>query len=629
MKFSKNIKANIVISHAASPTERFAAEELCKYLDKIFGVNASIADFVKEEGTVAISIGNPVRNAYTAKFISEAEFDKAVPGPEGIFIKTYGDTLVIAGSSKNANEFDRGTLYAVYEFIERYLGASLSAYTKKGCPGGEYLPTYNELDIGEVEYVKSCADIPYRAACVQYSDHANPDNYELDFDFLDWLSKNRYNYIYTWNAVYEHYKTNGMLEEATKRGLVFKVGHHDAIDAILPQYGNKYFPERYRDTHPEYYKLNENGTRYTVGDHWGQMILCSRNEECIKTLADNLIKWFKANPQVKVFALCNKDGVAPQCSCEACKPYSKIENYAYMINEVAKIVGRELPDVRIDFLVYTDLWTPPADIKMEKNVAANEATWHVSGLRKIGKPDGSCLQGSFFEDNLLEWKSRGITVTYYDYFMGVYPGRQRWIPMADEMQAMCKRFYEVGIDGTESQIEVYNLWNNIFNHYTFGRTAYDVSLSMEDNLSRFARIFGEGASEIADIIRYGEELLDGQCEIMTAGVYLMRESGIDKKRIYDGFERALKKATTPAARNNIRLMRMAFRYSDIETREKYENDEKGYRRNKIYTISERGELLYMKEKFDSFNSTKGYGIMIAVDGDDNGFTPDGWYEFED
>ena len=74
---------------------------------------------------------------------------------------------------------------------------------------------------------------------------------------------------------------------------------------------------------------------------------------------------------------------------------------------------------------------------------------------------------------------------------------------------------------------------------------------------------------------------------------------------------------------------MAFRYSEIESREEYANDEKGYRRNKIYTIPERGELLFMKKNFDSFNSTKGYGIMIPVDGEDNGFSPtDSWYEFE-
>ena len=75
-------------------------------------------------------------------------------------------------------------------------------------------------------------------------------------------------------------------------------------------------------------------------------------------------------------------------------------------------------------------------------------------------------------------------------------------------------------------------------------------------------------------------------------------------------------------------MRMAFRYSDLECREKYENDEKGYVDFKHYDIEERGELLYMKKHFDSYGSGDGYGIMVAVEGDDNGFTPDGWYEFE-
>ena len=626
MKFSSSTKCKIVIPEKASKTELFAAEELKKYLEKIFGLKASVTEKQRCLSGNVISLGGPERNSYTAKFISEEEFDKTVPGPEGMLIKTYGNTLVLAGSSKQPNDFERGTLYAVYELLERYMGASFAAYTKKGGLGGEFVPKLGELDLGEIEYVKAKADVPYRAACAQY-DHAAPKDFDIKTDFLDWLCKNRFNYIYTWCGVYEFFKETGLLEEIIKRGIIVKVGHHDAIDMILPERGNKYFPEHYRETHPEYFRLNEDGSRFTADGAWGQMVLCSRNKELIAELAKNLITWFKANPQVKVFSLCNKDGTFPQCCCEDCKPYSKVENYAYMINEVAKIVGKELPDVRIDFIVYTDLWAPPAGLKMEKNVAANEATWHITGLRKIGKPDGSCLAGTFFEENLLKWKSLGLNVTYYDYFMGVYPGRQRWVPMADEMQAMCRRFMEVGIDGTETQIELYNLWNNIFNHYTFARTAYDTSLSMEDNLLRFTRIFGEGAEDVASVIRYGEEVLDGQCEIMTAGIYLM--NNIDKARVYEAYERALKKATTPEARNNIRLMRMTFRYSDIETREEYENDEKGYRRNKIYKIPERGELLYMARNFDTYNRAEGgYGIMIAVDGEDNGFTPDLWYDFE-
>lgn len=44
-------------------------------------------------GTTAILIGGPERNKITASFISEADFDALVPGPEGIYIKSYENCL--------------------------------------------------------------------------------------------------------------------------------------------------------------------------------------------------------------------------------------------------------------------------------------------------------------------------------------------------------------------------------------------------------------------------------------------------------------------------------------------------------------------------------------------------------
>lgn len=625
MILRKDCDVTIVVPENATEREFFAANELKKYLGMIFGSKVTVKETVESIEREKIIIGGPERNSLSEKYISKEEFDSVTPGPEGIFIKAYDDALILAGSSKNVNECERGTIYAVYEFLERFLDCSLSAYIKEGVKGGEFISRKESFDLENVFYAKAKSDIPYRCAVAQYS-HGEVDSYALDFKFLDWLSKNRYNYIYTWSGVYENMKKNGMLEEAIKRGILFKVGHHDAIDTLLPQRGNKYFSEHYYETHPEFYKLTEDGKRFEMVDHWGQMVLCSRNEEMIETISKNLISWFTQNPQVKIFALLNKDGTAPQCCCEKCKGFSKVENYVYMINEVAKRLKKAHPDAILNMLAYTDLCEAPEGITLEYNVSVTEATWHITGLRTIGKPDGSCLSGTFFEDILLSWKKIGANVSYYDYFMGVYPGRQRYVPMADEMQAMCKRFIEKGIDGTETQLEVYNLWNNVFNFYTYGRTAYDTEKSLDDNLALFCRIFGEGAEDIKENIRYAESVLDGQSEIMRAGIYLM--NNIDKEKMYDGFERALGKAETESARNNIRLMRMAFRYSDLETREKYEDDETDYKNLKHYDIPERGELLYMQKHFDTYVSRDGFGIMIPVEGEDNGFIPDKWYMFE-
>ena len=70
------------------------------------------------------------------------EFDALVPGPEGMYIRAFGDeTIVCAGSSKHVNECERGTVYAVYELLERYLGCSLTAYVNPDIAGGEYIPS--------------------------------------------------------------------------------------------------------------------------------------------------------------------------------------------------------------------------------------------------------------------------------------------------------------------------------------------------------------------------------------------------------------------------------------------------------------------------------------------------------
>jgi hypothetical protein len=105
---------------------------------------------------------------------------------------------------------------------------------------------------------------------------------------------------------------------------------------------------------------------------------------------------------------------------------------------------------------------------------------------------------------------------------------------------------------------------------------------------------------------------------------------IDKERMYEGFEKALAAADTPSARNNIRLMRMAFRYSDLECHSDFKTDESGYKQLKEFTIPERGELLYMRDNFDSYANPEGdgFGIAIPITGEPMDYEPDKWYLFE-
>jgi len=624
MKIVENGKAvcGIILPKIPTPREKFAADELIKYIKLISGAEISVS----EEADNIIVIGEPERNPLAEKIMSQKEFESAVPGPEGFIIKSYGNMLLLAGSSKNQGEQERGTLYAVYEFLERFLGCSLSAYCKDDVNAGEFIPKRDNIEFDDICYVKKCSDVQYRTAIVQYSEWVGDPNHKLNEKFISWLAKNRYNRIMTWSGVYEGFKQNGMLKEAEKRGILFSVGHHEAITMLLPHQGNSYFSEHYAETHPEYYKLLEDGTRHAVkdGDYSGQLILCMRNEELIDQMAENIVTWSDANPQVDIISLWPYDGKHEQCFCEQCRKYSKNANYSYFVNKIVEKVNRVRPHIKIDRISYLDLTECDSEA-LSSSVVVTEATWH-STLRTIGKPDGSCFADSEFEQSILRWKKAGAQVVYYDYLMGTYAVAQKWLPGADEMQAVCKRFVEKDIYGLGTQIEVYNHWNNIFNFYTYGRTAYDTNLSMEDNLERFVKIFGAGASYVREVIRIGEKIADGQTTLRHISEYLMEH--IDKSKIYRLYDEALIAAKEVRSRNNIRLMRMVFRYSDLRIKSTPSKDKP--EEAIPATDAELSELWYMRENFDSFQSGKeGYGIAIPVEKQmKTAFTPDKWYLFE-
>ncbi len=624
MKFLSGKAYSIIIPKNATKREIFSANELKKYLNKIFNCSLEIIDDTINVKGDKIIIGSPLRNELAKNYVAENEFLSLVTKAEGFLIKGFDDALIIAGAE---GDFERGTVYGVYEFLERFLGCSFSAFFNDEVEGGEYVSALDSFDLKDVYYVKDGADSPYRIAIVQYGDAAESAKKGLNIAFFDWLVKNRYSHIQTWIEVYEGLKGIGLIEELDKRGIGVIPGHHGASRFFMPQNGNKYFPEKYYETHPEYYKLLEDGTRFVNKDHWGQNIFCSRNEGLIKELIKNVISWLKLNPNVSAIYFIPQDGMAEDCKCENCSRYSKTENYMFLMNELANGIAAEFPTVKIVTLLYCDIWEYPKGLKLNESLIIQEAVWNAKGLRYVGDPNGNGLNGTAdFESVLLDWKNAGASVIYYDYFMAVYPARNRLAPMADTIQSIAKNLVAKGIVGTGTQIECVNFWNNIFNFYAFSRTLYDNSLSIEDNLERFTKIFGKGASKISEIIKICEDALGGEITLDACGWELMQK--VDKAKVYELFEEALSSAKEALFRNNIRMLRMAFRYSDLEVQQDNAKAQYPYQKLKYYE-NITPELLYMT-RFDSYSySEKGFGIMIPVRGEvEKEFTPDKWYIFD-
>lgn len=102
---------SVVISSAATATEKYAAEQLIKYVSEVTGKTLNYSADGSRGGEKVISVG---RTASLEAAGVKAE--KSELGSDGFVIKTDGETLYICGGE------DRGTLYGVYDFLEYFLG---------------------------------------------------------------------------------------------------------------------------------------------------------------------------------------------------------------------------------------------------------------------------------------------------------------------------------------------------------------------------------------------------------------------------------------------------------------------------------------------------------------------------
>src|SRR5450631_1771128 len=102
-------RVSVVLSKNAPELERFAATELCGYLEKLFGVNTEPAISPIANSTAVFLVGSPSTNPWIKSFPKVSD--------QGIVIRNATgskSTLIVGGGSPKA------TLWAVYELAERW-----------------------------------------------------------------------------------------------------------------------------------------------------------------------------------------------------------------------------------------------------------------------------------------------------------------------------------------------------------------------------------------------------------------------------------------------------------------------------------------------------------------------------
>ena len=107
----------IVIPRNAPPAAKFAAEELAKHLGKVLGCQLEILN-EKSGKKPALIVGDAALALKNGMDVSKLDRD-------GFFIRSIGDDVLIVGSDspqRISTWTERATLFAVYDFLERFAG---------------------------------------------------------------------------------------------------------------------------------------------------------------------------------------------------------------------------------------------------------------------------------------------------------------------------------------------------------------------------------------------------------------------------------------------------------------------------------------------------------------------------
>ncbi|HIJ53230.1 MAG TPA: DUF4838 domain-containing protein [Planctomycetes bacterium] len=349
-------RAVIIVAPDSSEPERHAAAELAEFLHQITGAKFTISN--------TLLYGRPVLfvGPKFAKLI-DSDFSTDGLGNDGIVIQTKGNALVLAGGEP------RGTLYAVYTFLEDHVGcrwwsSKVSTIPKK--------PT---LKVGELN-VRYVPPLEYR------------ESFWFDAFDGDWAVRN---------------KSNGNSERLdAKRG--GKHSYQGFVHTFFPLIR----PDKYFKDHPEWFSEIDGKRKHERAQ------LCLTNEEMRKELVKNLKARLRSNPAATIASVSQNDWHG-NCQCSKCAAVDKREgspagSLLRFVNAVAADIEEEFPNVAISTLAYQYTRKPPKNVKPRHNVIVRLCSIECSFSKPL-----SDERNKKFRDDIIGWSKVCNRLYIWDY----------------------------------------------------------------------------------------------------------------------------------------------------------------------------------------------------------------------
>ncbi len=349
-------KAVVVLAADATEPERHAANELAGFLRQITGAIFEI-QAPPTAGKSRLLVGPK------AAKLAVADFSTDGLGSDGIVIRTVGDDLILAGGRP------RGTLYAVYTFLEENIGCRW--WSSKAST----IPVKPTLRIGRLN-VRYVPPLEYR------------ETFWFDSFDGDWAVRN---------------KSNGNSEQldAKRGGKHIYEGFVHTFFPLIP-------PEKYFEDHPEWFSEIDGKRIHERAQ------LCLTNEEMRKELVKNLRERLRNNPAATIASVSQNDWHG-NCQCSKCAAIEKEEGspaglMLRFVNAVAEDIEDEFPNVAISTLAYQYTRKPPKITKPRPNVIVRLCSIECSFSKPLADE-----RNKEFRDDIVGWSKICNRLYIWDY----------------------------------------------------------------------------------------------------------------------------------------------------------------------------------------------------------------------
>jgi hypothetical protein len=232
-------------------------------------------------------------------------------------------------------------------------------------------------------------------------------------------------------------------------------------------------PEKYFETHPEYYALR-NGVRL-------QDQICLSNPDVLDIVCINLGKEIAKNPKAKYWSVSQMDNYN-YCECAACKHTDSVEQshagtMLRFVNEVAK----RFPNQVISTLAYQYTRSAPIHTKPEGNVNIMLCT--------IEEDRAKSLRGTGFETDLKNWAELTHNILIWDYvinFSHMVMPFPNWPTLQENLQMFqdygVQLLFEQGYNAPSSEMQPLRA-------YLLSKWSWDPQLNADTLIENFTNYF--------------------------------------------------------------------------------------------------------------------------------------------